>query len=123
MIRKADARQMVPMCVARHDLAITAARCSVCAAATPSDLRVVERSLLLHGVMSHEQPAQEERGIEEQGAMEEQMQKIDAIVGDEVLGYDGSGREEHSGQTSTTDPRSKEGLEDRLADNRPEQMK
>ncbi len=73
--------------------------------------------------MSHEQPAQEERGIEEQGAMEEQMQKIDAIVGDEVLGYDGSSRGEHSGQTSAPDPGSDEGLEDRLADNRPEQMK
>jgi hypothetical protein len=73
--------------------------------------------------MSHEQSAQEELGIEEQGAMEEQMQKIDAIVGDEVLGYDGSGREEHSGQTSAPDSPSDDDLEDRLADNRPEQMK
>lgn len=73
--------------------------------------------------MSHEQKAHEERGIEEKGAMEEQVQKIDAIVGDEVLGYDGSGRGEHSGQTSAPDPRSDEDLEDRLADNRPEQMK
>jgi len=41
-------------------------------------------------------------GHEEKGAMEEQTQKIDAIVGDEVLGYEGSGREEHSGQKSAT---------------------
>ena len=73
--------------------------------------------------MSHEQPAQEERGIEEKGAMEEQMQKIDAIVGEEVLGYDGSARGEHSGQTSAPGQGSEDGLEDRLADNRPEQMK
>ena len=59
-------------------------------------------------------------GPEEQGAMEEQTQKIDAIVGDEVLGYEGSGREEHSGQKSV---RRDDDLEDRLADNRPEQMK
>lgn len=54
--------------------------------------------------------------------MEEQTQKIDAIVGDEVLGYDGSGREEHSGQSSAEDA-GEDGLEDRLADNRPEQVK
>jgi hypothetical protein len=54
---------------------------------------------------------------------EEQMQKIDAIVGDEVLGYEGSGREEHSGQSSTDDERREDSLEDRLADNRPEQTK
>ena len=57
-------------------------------------------------------------GIEEQGAREDQMQKIDAIVGDEVLGYEGSGSPEHSGQTSS---RSDDGFEDRLADNRPDQ--
>ena len=54
---------------------------------------------------------------------EEQMQKIDAIVGDEVLGYEGSGREEHSGQSSAGDERREDSLEDRLADNRPEQTK
>ena len=73
--------------------------------------------------MSNEQPPPEQDGIEEQGAMEEQMQKIDAIVGDEALGYEGSGREEHSGQSSAGDERDEDGLEDRLADNRPEQMK
>ena len=62
----------------------------------------------------------ERDGIEEQGAKEDQMQKIDAIVGDEVLGYEGSGRGEHSGQKSV---RRDDDLEDRLADNRPEQVK
>ena len=56
----------------------------------------------------------------EQGATEEQMQKIDAIVGDEVLGYEGSGRGEHSGQESAPH---EERVTDGLADNRPEQMK
>ena len=55
--------------------------------------------------------------------MEEQTQKIDAIVGDEVLGYEGSGRGEHSVQRSADDQRREDVLEDRLADNRPEQMK
>lgn len=60
----------------------------------------------------------EQREVEEQGAKEEQTQKIDAIVGDEVLGYDGSARGEHSGQSGTA---GSDGLGDRLADNRPEQ--
>ena len=55
--------------------------------------------------MSNEGSTPEQDGIEEQGAVEEQMQKIDAIVGDEVLGYEGSGREEHSGQSSAGDER------------------
>ena len=57
---------------------------------------------------------------EEQGATEEQNQKIDAIVGDEALGYEGSGRGEHSGQNP---PDEKDRLKDSLADNRPDQMK
>jgi hypothetical protein len=73
--------------------------------------------------MSDEQPASQRDEIEEQGAMEEQNQKIDAIVGTEVLGYEGSGHEEHTGQKSAGDPRREDGLKDRLADNRPEQMK
>ncbi len=73
--------------------------------------------------MSNERTTPDQKVIYEQGAVEEQMQKIDAIVGDEVLGYDGSAREEHSGQSSADDERSEDGLEDRLADNRPEQMK
>lgn len=64
---------------------------------------------------------QEPDGVEEQGAKEEQMQKIDAIVGDEALGYAGSAQGEHSGQTS--DEKRNDGLEDRLADNRPDQVK
>jgi hypothetical protein len=53
-------------------------------------------------------------------ATEEQIEKIDAIVGDEALGYRGSGREEHSGENA---PRDKSRLDDRLADNRPDQVK
>lgn len=71
--------------------------------------------------MSHDTEAPAgQRFIEEQGATEEQNEKIDAIVGDEVLGYDGSGRGEHSGQKEKPGP---EGLSDTLADNRPEQVK
>jgi uncharacterized protein (TIGR02246 family) len=62
------------------------------------------------------------RVVEEQGAVEEQTQKIDAIVGDEVLGYQGSGRGEHSGQKAARDDRHRNDLGDRLADNRPEQV-
>jgi hypothetical protein len=52
-------------------------------------------------LMSHDaDKAEEPRFIEEQRATEEQTDKIDAIVGDEALGYDGSGRGEHSGQVS-----------------------
>ena len=68
--------------------------------------------------MSDEKP-----GREEQGATEEQNQKIDAIVGDEVLGYEGSARGEHSGQDSAAGKPSVPDQTDRLADNRPEQVK
>lgn len=61
--------------------------------------------------------------IEEKGAREDQIEKIDAIVGDEVLGYEGSAQGEHSGQDSGRPTRSDGDLEDKLADNRPEQMK
>ena len=73
--------------------------------------------------MSHERSTPERDAKEEQGATEEQNQKIDTIVGDEVLGYEGSGREEHSGPSSAGDERRDDGLKDRLADNRPEQVK
>ena len=63
---------------------------------------------------------EEPRIVEEQGATEEQNEKIDAIVGDEVLGYEGSSRGEHSGQVGE---QGKERLSDSLADNRPEQVK
>lgn len=63
------------------------------------------------------------REVEEQGAKEEQMQKIDAIVGDEVLGYEGTARGEHSGQSDDGEDRRNDALGDRLADNRPDQVK
>ena len=54
---------------------------------------------------------------DEKGATEDEVEKIDAIRGTEVLGYEGSGREEHSGENSPEEPTS---LKDELADNRPE---
>ena len=56
---------------------------------------------------------------DEKGATEAQNEKIEAIVGDEALGYKGSGREEHSGENS---PRNRGKQTDDLADNKPEQM-
>ncbi|MFL6248091.1 MAG: hypothetical protein ACJ74H_18855 [Thermoanaerobaculia bacterium] len=73
--------------------------------------------------MSDEQSPKEDQGVEEQGAKEEQTQKIDAIVGDEVLGYEGGAHGEISGQSSEGERTSNDGLGDRLADNRPEQVK
>ena len=71
--------------------------------------------------MSHDADVPgEQRFIEEQKATEEQTDKIDAIVGDEALGYDGSGRGEHSGQESVP---TSDRITDALANNRPEQMK
>lgn len=63
----------------------------------------------------------EPRFIEEQGATEEQNTKIDAIVGEEVLGYEGAGRGEHSGQESDSPADGR--ITDSLADNRPEDVK
>ena len=57
---------------------------------------------------------------DEKGAIESQVEKIDAIRGSEVLGYEGAGREEHSGENSPTQPKD---LNDELADNRPEDLK
>ena len=51
---------------------------------------------------------------------EEQLEKIEAIRGTEVLGYEGAGREEHSGENSPKTPKS---LGDELADNRPEDVR
>jgi hypothetical protein len=73
--------------------------------------------------MSDDRTTQDQGGIEEKGAKEEQNQKIDAIVGAEVLGYEGSARGEHSGQSAGRGQRPEGDLEDRLADNRPEQVK
>ena len=54
---------------------------------------------------------------------EEQNQKIDAIVGDEVLGYEGAAKAEISGQQPEDKDLAGDGLGDSLADNRPEQVK
>lgn len=45
------------------------------------------------------------------------MQKIDAIVGSEALGYEGGAREEHSGATKPAKDSSNP--KDGLADNKP----
>ncbi len=50
---------------------------------------------------------------------EEQVERIDAIVGSESLGYKGSGREEHSGENS---PKRSDSLTDDLADNSPSDL-
>ena len=54
---------------------------------------------------------------DEKRATEDEVEKIEAIRGSEVLGYEGSGREEHSGENAPKEPKS---LRDELADNRPE---
>jgi hypothetical protein len=61
--------------------------------------------------------------IEKKGTNKEQTERIDAIVGEEVLGYEGSAQGEHSGQTAGVDRHPDGDLEDRLADNRPDQVK
>src|ERR1043165_8226752 len=48
------------------------------------------------------------------GATEDEVQKIDVIRGAEVLGYEGAGREEHSGENA---PRESNDLRGELADN------
>jgi hypothetical protein len=58
-----------------------------------------------------------DRMNDEKGATENQVEKIEVIRGTEVLGYEGSGREEHSGENP---PRPAGDLRDDLADNRPE---
>jgi hypothetical protein len=57
---------------------------------------------------------------DEKGATEDQMEKIEVIRGAEVLGYEGAGREEHSGENS---PEPANNLEDDLADNEAEDVK
>jgi len=56
---------------------------------------------------------------DEKGAIESQVEKIDTIRGSEVLGYEGAGREEHSGENAPDEPND---LRDELADNRPEDI-
>ena len=53
---------------------------------------------------------------DEKGAVESQVEKIKAIVGSEALGYEGAGREEHSGENS---PTGSENLTGDMADNSP----
>lgn len=74
--------------------------------------------------MNDDKRPEQQHGREEQGAKEEQTQKIDAIIGDEVLGYEGTAHGEHSGQDSAK-RKSIEGdqFEDRLAHNRPAEVK
>jgi hypothetical protein len=57
---------------------------------------------------------------DEKGATEDDMQKIDVIRGAEALGYEGAGREEHSGENSPTTAKDQR---DELADNRPEDLR
>ncbi len=57
---------------------------------------------------------------DEKGATENEVEKIDTIKGTEVLGYEGAGREEHSGENS---PRESTKLTDDLADNKPDDVK
>lgn len=61
--------------------------------------------------------------MSDEKSTEEQVQKIDAIVGDEALGYEGHAQAEHSGQPAEKEDGSADPLEDRLADNRPDQVK
>jgi len=56
---------------------------------------------------------------DEKGATEDEVENIDVIRGAEALGYEGSGREEHSGENR---PRQSNDLRDDLADNRPEDI-
>ena len=56
----------------------------------------------------------------EKDSTEDQMEKIQVIRGAEVLGYEGAGREEHSGENVPDEPGS---LTDELADNKPEQVR
>lgn len=57
---------------------------------------------------------------DEKGATEDQVEKIEVIRGNEVLGYEGGGRGEHSGENAPKKPKN---LTDDLADNRPEDIK
>jgi hypothetical protein len=51
---------------------------------------------------------------------EARVEKISVIRGAEVLGYEGAGREEHSGENS---PEEAPDQKSELADNKPEQVK
>ena len=73
----------------------------------------MDRTLLFSRSMNDEKPGK---------STEEQVVRIDTIVGDEALGYKGEGREEHSGQPSPDEePNTSVGHD--IADNRPEQIR
>lgn len=46
----------------------------------------------------------EDEAPDAKGATEDELQKIEEIKGSEVLGYEGAGREEHSGQEEPEEP-------------------
>jgi len=56
---------------------------------------------------------------DEKGAVEDEVEKIDTIVGSESLGYEGAEREEQSGENEPTPITD---LRDELADNTPEDV-
>jgi hypothetical protein len=58
---------------------------------------------------------------DEKGATEDEVQKISVIRGSEALGYEGAGREEHSGENSPDGQ--PDDLRDDLADNQPKDIK
>jgi hypothetical protein len=60
--------------------------------------------------------------MSDEKSTEEQNQKITAIVGNEALGYTGSGREELTGQVREDAPKSPGKLGDELADNDPKDL-
>ena len=57
--------------------------------------------------------------MKDEKSTEEQVDRIKAIRGSEVLGYEGSGREEHSGEKRIEQETD---LESDFADNRPEDL-
>lgn len=56
---------------------------------------------------------------DDKGATEDEVEKIEVIRGSEALGYEGAGREEHSGENS---PREPDDLKGELADNTPKDL-
>lgn len=56
---------------------------------------------------------------DDKGATEEEIEKINVIRGAEVLGYEGAGREEHSGENAPREPKD---LKSELADNEPKDL-
>jgi hypothetical protein len=56
---------------------------------------------------------------EREKSTEEQNEKITVIKGSEALGYEGAGREEHSGENA---PDESSSLTDDLADNKPSDL-